>query len=261
MAKQGLQLRSRFIKDYNSDLEMIRPDVSKMSKEDVEKLIDSYEQLRSTYQESKRQKESEHIMLETAQHNKELGQALLQFQDFATAQTTAQAVAAGNANAIPAPANNAQPIKLTMNPSQPVFHGNAKDNINDWLTIIQHNMVAAGIPEQNHVTVAIGYLRHGALQAYEARKALITDWDTFKRNMRSAFLPSNYQRILTQKLNTLQYPGSVLEYNANFSYLINQTEDISVAQQIYYYCQHLISYQQIQLRWIRQRLTLYRVCN
>ena len=67
------------------------------------------------------------------------------------------------------------------------------------------------------------------------------DWDTFKKELKGAFQPPNYQHYLRTQLKTLRQITSVQEYGMRFRNIIEQIENINELDKVSYFVDGLKS--------------------
>jgi len=140
---------------------------------------------------------------------------------------------------------------LTLKPPKPdTFDGKHVDTF-----IFGLNKVFAfyNIPNENKVQLAVTYFRGAALRWYRyvesqsSNAAIINDWDQFIKSLKKHFEPSNTERNVRNKLNSLSQLGTVSKYNDLFNSLIIEILDMDEKTKIDIYCRGLKSNIQLQV--------------
>ena len=80
--------------------------------------------------------------------------------------------------------------------------------------------------------------KHRETHPSDSAKRIHT-WKELKQGLMNAFVPTEHTRIVREKLRTIKQKGSVAEYNALFTRLAMQLQDLSFAEASFDYLQGL----------------------
>ena len=80
--------------------------------------------------------------------------------------------------------------------------------------------------------------KHRETHPNDSAKRILT-WKELKQGLMNAFVPPEHARIVREKLRTIKQKGSVTEYNALFTRLAMQLQDLSFAEASFDYLQGL----------------------
>lgn len=113
-----------------------------------------------------------------------------------------------------------------IHPSQPVFRGKSKEDVNTWLETLETNLVLAGTHRMFYVQSAGAFVRDAANLTYRQilRARPNITWDQFKREFRLKYLSEEYQTDLKRSLIRLKQTGSVESFINKFLEKANQCE-------------------------------------
>ena len=122
-------------------------------------------------------------------------------------------------------------VEKTMNPTQPLFGDNNKMDVEDWLFITNQNLISARVNEDERGQVASGYLRGLPAQFYRMKlreyNVNMLSWEEVKELLISKYKKRNKELSITSQLYQLAQTDSVANYIEKFTYLINQTDELT----------------------------------
>ena len=130
----------------------------------------------------------------------------------------------------------------------PIFKGEPNENVHAWLlqchTIFEAQEINSS---QSRIRYAATGLEGAALQWYLNKVAHASDeeknafagWETFQKEIKTAFMPLNYQHHLRQQLRKLRQIGTVQEYGTQFRNIIGQISDIAELDKVTYFIEGL----------------------
>ena len=122
-------------------------------------------------------------------------------------------------------------VEKTMNPTQPLFGDNNKMDIEDWLFITNQNLISARVTEDERGQVASSYLRGLPAQFYRMKlkeyNVETLSWEEVKDLLIKKYKKKNKEFSNTNQLYQLTQTDSVASYIEKFTYLINQTDELT----------------------------------
>ena len=154
------------------------------------------------------------------------------------AQDTSPATAlmSSTVASVPVPTATDPPLRYKRAPI-PVFSGTPKENVSDWIFIIELHFKADKVPDTEKVLMAAAYLRDLPLLLY--RRLSHTDnlnWNSLKTELMATFQPFDMQMNIRDEMHALKQNGNKFEeYLRQFNTLLNRTDDISERDKISYF--------------------------
>ena len=124
----------------------------------------------------------------------------------------------------------------SLNSSQPTFSGTKGEEVLAWINTTKTNLEIGMIDPKLHVTHASAYLRGSAQQDFITFKQTKADptWIEFCDNLKTRFLPADFQLHLLSKILAMRCTGPLDEHIEKFQYLVNQTESLPEVAKIQY---------------------------
>jgi len=121
--------------------------------------------------------------------------------------------------------------------STPEFFGLRKENVTEWLMVVENKFVTSKIDESNKVSTLLEFIKgdagimalsHIAKQGY--------DWILFREHLINTHQPVNEQRKLKKELKEWKQNGqSLCDYNKKFMMLTNRISGLSEEMILDYY--------------------------
>ena len=115
----------------------------------------------------------------------------------------------------------------TPNPHFETFSGSAKEDVEDWLYMLEQHFDACYIMGNRKTLLISQYLRETAKSYYKAHDCAKLSWSEFKEKFINRFQSPHYQSELRARLSDLNHSGSVYDYINKFNSIINRIKDMS----------------------------------
>ena len=166
-----------------------------------------------------------------------------------------QGTGTGNINSIPEMISTKQ---SNLPKSTPEYHGRMnKENLFDWLTIVENKFVMANIPDQNKLSSLMEFIKEDAMDwtIHHIGKNGY-DWETFKTAIVRKFVPKDQQRLLKKQLKDFKQTGALADFNRKFISLSNRIMDISDITTLEYYIDNIngdVSFQVILAKDMKEK--------
>ena len=110
----------------------------------------------------------------------------------------------------------------------PIFGGeNNKMNVNDWLFIIENQLVLSQVPKNIWCNALTPFVRKTAFEMLKKHIQTGGSYDSFKKNLINTFLPVNHERTVRSQLLNLRHTESFDKYSKTFQYLSSQLSSMS----------------------------------
>ena len=126
----------------------------------------------------------------------------------------------------------------------PAFTGTKKENISDWIFLIETHFNADGLNDAQKVNMDVGYLRDLPLTTYRrlTREKTSIYWNDLKHHLTAEFQPFELQMQLRQELVRLKQQGNNYDdFLQKFNFIVNRIIDMSQKDQIVHFVNGLQS--------------------
>ena len=123
----------------------------------------------------------------------------------------------------------------------PIFKGEPGENVEVWLRQTKNIMRAQNMKDKGQMIhyAATGFegvaLNWFVNKIKDTTTPIFTSWDDFKKELKTAFQPPNYQQYLQIQLKNLRQTGNVQEYTSQFRNIVSQIDTMDPLDQVAYY--------------------------
>jgi hypothetical protein len=128
---------------------------------------------------------------------------------------------------------NANKEYVNLSPTVPVFKGRHDEDVEDWLFIIERNMLQLRMHEAAKVNAVANFVKN---HAYHVYKKYVSNggsiWSEFKHVMRYNFGSDNKKLELRDQLRYLKQTKSVSDYNDQFSEITAAIGDMTELEMV-----------------------------
>ena len=115
----------------------------------------------------------------------------------------------------------------TPNPNLKTFSNDPKEDVSDWLYMIEQHFNACFIEDSRKTLLISQYLRDTPESYYRTIDGAKLDWTQFKDAFTKRFQSPHYQDELRTRLASLTHTDSVYEYVNKFNSIMNRIKDMS----------------------------------
>jgi hypothetical protein len=114
--------------------------------------------------------------------------------------------------------------KVKFDKSLPKFGGNASDNFDDWLFLIESCQKYNNLKDEEMMGLVLPLLRGQALQILKRMRLFESnvDWPKFRNELINTYITDTKERKLRKELKDLKQKSNFNEYLAKFRELANQ---------------------------------------